>query len=82
MAIARALVRDTPVLVLDERATGLDGESARRVMEPLRRPTASRTTFLTTHDARPAAQADAVPPVGPLPEPLDMPPMGGRAKVV
>lgn len=82
VAIARVLVRDTPVLVLDEPTTGLDGESARRVMEPLRRLTASRTTFLITHDAQLAAQADAVLPVGPLPEPLDMPPMGGRAKVV
>ncbi|MCG7202618.1 ABC transporter ATP-binding protein [Streptomyces arenae] len=82
VAIARALVRDTPVLVLDEPTTGLDGESARRVMEPLRRLMASRTTFLITHDAQLAAQADAVLPVGPLPEPLDMPPMGGRAKVV
>ncbi|WP_405867771.1 ABC transporter ATP-binding protein [Streptomyces sp. NBC_00005] len=82
VAIARALVRDTPVLVLDEPTTGLDGESARRVMDPLRRLMASRTTFLITHDPRLAAQADVVLSVGQLPEFLDVPPSGGRAKVV
>lgn len=51
-------------------------------MEPLRRLMASRTTFLITHDPQLAVQADAVLPVGPLPELLDMPPSGGRAKVV
>nr|WP_260327740.1 ATP-binding cassette domain-containing protein [Streptomyces sp. Ag109_O5-1] len=82
VAIARAPVRDTPVLVLDEPTTGLDAESARRVMEPLRRLMASRTTFLITHDPQLAVQADTVLPVGPLPELLDVPPSGGRAKVV
>ncbi|WP_236655516.1 ABC transporter ATP-binding protein [Streptacidiphilus carbonis] len=59
LAIARALVRDTPVLVLDEPTTGLDAESTARVMAPLKRLMADRTTFLITHDARLAAQADA-----------------------
>ncbi|MEU2423552.1 hypothetical protein ABZ619_21440 [Streptomyces sp. NPDC007851] len=82
VAVARGLVRDTPVLGPDEPTTGPDGESARRVRKPLRRPMASRTTFLITHDTQLAARSDAVLPVGPLPGPLDMPPMGGRAKVV
>ncbi|MEU6254745.1 ABC transporter ATP-binding protein [Streptomyces sp. NPDC047043] len=82
VAIARALVRDTPVLVLDEPTTGLDGNSARRVMDPLRRLIASRTTFLITHDPQLAARADAVLPVGELPVFLEVPPSGGRAKVV
>ncbi|MEY9838376.1 ABC transporter ATP-binding protein [Streptacidiphilus sp. EB103A] len=59
LAIARALVRDTPVLVLDEPTTGLDAASAARVMEPLKRLMADRTTFLITHDAHLAEQADA-----------------------
>ncbi|MFC1439172.1 ABC transporter ATP-binding protein [Streptacidiphilus sp. N1-10] len=59
LAIARALVRDTPVLVLDEPTTGLDEASAARVMEPLQRLMADRTTFLITHDTRLAEQADA-----------------------
>ncbi|MFK0292791.1 ABC transporter ATP-binding protein [Streptomyces sp. NPDC090442] len=65
LAIARALVRDTPVLILDEPTTGLDDASAQRVLEPLRRLAADRTTFLITHDRRLAAEADLVLPVTP-----------------
>ncbi|SNY75977.1 ATP-binding cassette, subfamily B, MsbA [Paractinoplanes atraurantiacus] len=50
VAIARALLRDTPVLVLDEPTAGLDRESAARIMGPLRRLMAGRTTILITHD--------------------------------
>ncbi|MFI6504038.1 ABC transporter ATP-binding protein [Nonomuraea typhae] len=52
IAIARALLRDAPVLVLDEPMTGLDAATAARVMEPLRRLMAGRTTILITHDLR------------------------------
>src|SRR3981189_59564 len=52
IAIARAMIRDTPVLVLDEPTTGLDPQTALRIMEPLRRLMAGRTTILITHDAR------------------------------
>ncbi|WP_233510230.1 ABC transporter ATP-binding protein [Actinomadura craniellae] len=60
IAIARALVRDTAVLVLDEPTTGLDPRSAREVMGPLRRLMADRTTILITHDQHLAAEADQV----------------------
>jgi ABC-type bacteriocin/lantibiotic exporter with double-glycine peptidase domain len=52
IAIARALLRDTAILVLDEPTTGLDRESAMRIMEPLRRLMAGRTTILITHDTQ------------------------------
>lgn len=52
IAIARALLRNAPVLVLDEPMTGLDAVTAARVMEPLRRLMAGRTTILITHDLR------------------------------
>ncbi|GII55332.1 hypothetical protein Pth03_37210 [Planotetraspora thailandica] len=52
IAIARAILRDTPVLVLDEPLTGLDEPTAQRIMEPLRRLMAGRTTILITHDLR------------------------------
>jgi len=50
IAIARAMVRDAPVLILDEPTTGLDEESAERLLEPLRRLASGRTTILITHD--------------------------------
>ena len=36
LAIARALVRDAPVLILDEPSTGLDAASRERVLNPCR----------------------------------------------
>jgi ATP-binding cassette subfamily B protein len=52
VAIARALLRDTAILVLDEPTTGLDRETSARIMEPLRRLMAGRTTILITHDTQ------------------------------
>ncbi len=49
IAIARALIRDAPVLVLDEPTTGLDGRSSARILAPLRRLMAGRTTILISH---------------------------------
>ncbi|MFE5034097.1 ABC transporter ATP-binding protein [Streptomyces sp. NPDC056683] len=49
LAIARAMIRDAPVLLLDEPTAGLDVRSARRVMEPLRRLMAGRTTVVVSH---------------------------------
>ena len=50
LAIARAMVRDAPLLVLDEPTTGLDGESSERLLEPLRRLAAGRTTIVISHN--------------------------------
>jgi ABC-type multidrug transport system fused ATPase/permease subunit len=50
IAIARAFLRDAPILVLDEPTTGLDVENANRVIEPLRRLAAGRTTIVVSHD--------------------------------
>jgi ATP-binding cassette subfamily B protein len=60
IAIARAMVRDAPVLILDEPTTGLDAPTARRVLGPLRRLMAGRTTILITHDLHLAPEADKV----------------------
>ncbi|MFJ8491753.1 ABC transporter ATP-binding protein [Streptomyces sp. NPDC094038] len=49
LAIARAMIRDAPVLLLDEPTAGLDVRSARRIMEPLRRLMAGRTTVVISH---------------------------------
>ncbi|MFF4352866.1 ABC transporter ATP-binding protein [Streptomyces sp. NPDC001530] len=50
LAIARAMIRDAPVLLLDEPTTGLDAQSGRRIMEPLRRLMAGRTTIVISHN--------------------------------
>jgi ATP-binding cassette, subfamily B, bacterial len=60
LAIARALLRISPVLVLDEPTTGLDAPTARAVLEPLRRLAGGRTTIVVSHDLAPARDADMV----------------------
>ncbi|MFT4043770.1 MAG: ABC transporter ATP-binding protein [Gordonia sp. (in: high G+C Gram-positive bacteria)] len=58
IALARAFLRDTPLLILDEPTTGLDADTVTRVMEPMTRIARSRTTLLITHDPAVAALAD------------------------
>ena len=60
VAMARALLQDAPVLVLDEPSAGLDVEATRRLLEPLRRLMRDRATLLITHDLTLAAAADEV----------------------
>lgn len=49
LAIARALLRRAPVLVLDEPTTGLDPETGQRVLAPLRALMADRATLIISH---------------------------------
>jgi ATP-binding cassette, subfamily B, bacterial len=60
ISIARAVVRNAPILILDEPMTGLDAESAAKVQEALDRLTAGKTSFLITHDLYAASGADLV----------------------
>ena len=64
IAIARAILRDAPVLILDEPTTGLDPAGSRRLLGLLSRAMAGRTTILITHDLALAAAADEVIAVG------------------
>ena len=50
IAIARAAIRNTPILILDEPTTSLDKENELAVLEALRRLAEQRTTFFITHD--------------------------------
>jgi ATP-binding cassette, subfamily B, bacterial len=50
IAIARAMVRDAPILVLDEPTTGLDAATAQRILGPMRRLMAGRATIVIAHD--------------------------------
>lgn len=49
LSIARALLRDAPLLILDEPMTGLDEAREREVQEALSRLRRGRTTLLITH---------------------------------
>ncbi|MBV2156447.1 ABC transporter ATP-binding protein [Kitasatospora sp. SUK 42] len=60
IAIARAFLRDTPVLVLDEPTTGLDPRTVQQLIPPLRRLMSGRTTILITHDPTLLPLADHV----------------------
>jgi ATP-binding cassette subfamily B protein len=60
IAIARAAVRRSPILILDEPTTGLDEENEAAVIEALEKVAAGRTTFLITHDLRFAARAERI----------------------
>jgi ABC-type multidrug transport system fused ATPase/permease subunit len=50
LAIARALIRDASILILDEPMTGLDVDSEAQVREALERLMADRTCLVITHD--------------------------------
>ncbi len=49
MAIARALLKDAPVLLLDEPTEGLDPQTRNAVLEALDRLMAGRTVLVITH---------------------------------
>jgi ATP-binding cassette subfamily B protein len=60
IAIARAMIRDAPLLVLDEPTTGLDAESTHRVLEPLRRLMDGRATIVISHNLMTVRDAEAI----------------------
>lgn len=60
IAIARALLRDSPVVVLDEATTGLDPESAAQVLDAIELLVANRTTIAVTHDVEVVRRASRV----------------------
>ncbi|GGT06578.1 protein-tyrosine-phosphatase [Nonomuraea spiralis] len=67
IGIARAILRDAPVLVLDEPMTGLDDATVAQVMKPLRRLMAGRTTILITHDLRHVPDGARIVELEPVP---------------
>jgi subfamily B ATP-binding cassette protein MsbA len=60
IAIARALLRDPPILILDEATSALDMESERLVQEAIDRLMAHRTTFVIAHRLATVQHADLI----------------------
>ena len=60
IALARAFLRDAPLVVLDEPTANLDGESAEIVADAVERLRANRTVVLAVHQPELAARADRV----------------------
>jgi len=60
IAIARAVVRDTPILILDEPTAGLDAASEQAVMEALGRLMQGRTSVVIAHHLGTVRNADVI----------------------
>lgn len=60
LAIARALIKDAPVLILDEATSALDNESERQVQSSLERLMAGRTTLVIAHRLSTVQKADRI----------------------
>ncbi|ODH00045.1 protein tyrosine phosphatase [Nostoc sp. KVJ20] len=60
IAIARAAIRQAPILILDEPTTGLDKGNEKAVIDALQQLSENRTTFLITHDLYLATRADMI----------------------
>ena len=60
ISIARAVLRDTPILILDEPTASLDAETERRVMENLGEWGRERVVFIITHRLSTIRNADQI----------------------
>ena len=60
IAIARAILKDAPILILDEATSALDVETEARIKRALDRLRAGRTTFIIAHRLSTVANADTI----------------------
>lgn len=60
LALARALLTDPAILILDDVTSALDGETEARVQEALSRVMLGRTTFIIAHRLSSVVEADRI----------------------
>ena len=60
IAVARALIRDAPIILLDEATAALDSESEKQVQEAIEHLCRNRTTIVIAHRLHTIMHADAI----------------------
>ena len=60
LSIARALLKDAPILILDEPTSALDAETEALLLSALKRLVAGRTTFIIAHRLSTIRHADQI----------------------
>lgn len=58
--IARAIIRDTPIIILDEPAAGLDARAEAKIHAAINKLTENRTTFIIAHNLSKIQHADRI----------------------
>ena len=60
ISIARALMKDAPILILDDSVSAVDTKTERTILENLRETRAGKTTILIAHRISTIEQMDKV----------------------
>jgi len=60
ISIARALMKDAPILILDDSVSAVDTKTERTILENLRQTRAGRTTILIAHRISTIEQMDKI----------------------
>jgi ATP-binding cassette subfamily B protein/subfamily B ATP-binding cassette protein MsbA len=60
LSIARAILKDAPILILDEPTSALDAQTEQQILQALERLMANRTTFIIAHRLSTVRRADRI----------------------